>query len=196
MNKSLFILTTAALLSSSSYVNSVGIGVGPFDIEFNAGYNDSFGPGMRGSNKFYDPICRAISQQKKLEFIAVSKETTANEIKITTKRVVVEPYAFGFTKDNLPILRGTVTEEKLIKEVTVKFGEDNQKPNRDENKEGAVSGTFRPAKSKDNVETLNLTRVRNVRVIGDSHFDAPKDIGSIFKQDIARVVCQVPSKEE
>ena len=31
------------------------------------------------------------------------------------------------------------------------------------------------------------------RIIEDSHFDAPKSLESIFKDDIAQVVCQVPS---
>jgi hypothetical protein len=180
-------------LFSTACLQGAGVSFGPFDIQFSAGFDDSFGPGMRRSSMFYDPICRAISQQKKLQFVSLSSEKiNDNELKFTTKLVTVEPYAYGFTSEKQPVLRGVVTEEKLLKEVTVKSGDDVLNNQRDD--EGYFAGHFRSPKSQGGVESLNITKVKDVRVIEDSHFDAPKDLGSIFKEDIAQVVCQVPAQ--
>jgi hypothetical protein len=180
-------------LFSTGCLQGAGVSFGPFNFEFSAGFDDSFGPGMRLSGRLYDPICRAITQQKKLQFVSLSREKiNDNEIKFTTKIVTVEPYAYGFTKEKQPVLRGAVTEEKLLKEVTVKSGDDMSDDQRDD--EGYFAGYFRSPKSQGGVESLDVTKVRDVRVIEDSHFDAPKDLGSIFKEDIAQVVCQVPAQ--
>lgn len=187
------VLLSSALLFSTAY--GAGISFGPFDLRF-GGENFHYAhPGFHRA-QFEDTICRAISQQKQLEFTVVSKEKiNAGEMKMVTNRVVVDPYAFGFTNDGQPVLRGTVVEEKLIKEVTIKLGEDlypaDDKVVKKEKNEEEFSGVFRSHKSKDNIESINLEKIRDVRVIEASHFDAPKDIDTIFKDDIAQVVCQV-----
>jgi hypothetical protein len=43
---------------------------------------------------------------------------------------------------------------------------------------------------------FNEASVKDVRVVEDSHFEAPKDIAIIFKHDISQVVCQVAAQQD
>ena len=179
MKKSLLIASLSSiLLTNPSYAEEIGIDAGPFDLHFSESFS-GFNNFVNEPNRVIvldSPICRAILQQKKLEFIVETRDKINDkEMKITTKRVTVEPYAFGFTKDHQPVLRGTVIDEKLIREISIKFGEDvlaqksnqNQKntaalevKNKDEDQNSnSFSSLFRSHKSKDNVESLNLRKV-------------------------------------
>lgn len=228
MKKKNFAALASVILLTTGGLEGFGINFGPFDLQFGSAYN-GYGSGYTREYRTYTetpnhaalldtPICRAIEQQKKLEFIVEAKEkVNAKETKITTKRVIVEPYAFGFTKEKQPVLRGIVTSEQLIREITIKQGDDQPsdsqqkayatdneddeitveiKDKKEEQDKSFFSGLFRSHKSKDDVESLNLSKVGNMRVLEDSHFDAPKDLASIFKDDIAQVVCQVPHQGE
>jgi hypothetical protein len=213
---------STTLFASIPNLEGFGLNFGPFDLRFGEdnGRDDRGYEGSRREAILDNPICRAISQQQKLEFLVEGKEKiNAKEVKITTKRVTVEPYAFGFTKDRQPVLRGAVVDEKLVREVTIKFGENQPEaeapgnnPNHvsaqakesdditievknkgEEQNNKSFSGLFRSHKSKENVESLNLTKVGNIHILENSHFDVPKNLKTLFKDDIDQVVCQVPS---
>lgn len=220
MKKMLF-LAYASTSLFAGYLEGFGLTFGPFDMRF----GDESSPGYRRNEYprreevLDNPICRAISQQQQVEFLVELKEKiNAKEMKITTKRVLVDPYAFGFTKEQQPILRGAVVDEKLVREVTIKFGEDqvpdekardnNQnrvsaranesdnisvevKNKNEEQNNKSFSGVFRSHKSKENVESLNITKVSNLHILENSHFDVPKNLKTLFKDDITQVVCQV-----
>jgi hypothetical protein len=90
----------ALLLTSSVYAQGFGFNMGPFSMQFN----------LEGSYYADDhrdvldsPICYAISNQKRLDMIVEGKEKiSSKEIKFITKRLVVEPYAFGITREGNP----------------------------------------------------------------------------------------------
>ena len=181
------IVISALLLTSALSAEAFGINLGPFSLQFNV-------DGTYYANDHRDvldsPICVAITNQKRLDLIVEGKETINDrEMRITTKRIVVEPYAFGVTKDNRPILQGNIISEKLIKEVNVKYGEDKFSGSDSwENKaDGYFSGWFKSDKSK----TIDVSKISNLYVIGESHFDAPKDFKGLNEEG-ARVICELP----
>lgn len=114
------IIGIAAMIAAGSLCgDALSFQVGPFALEFG-------GPGYAFNRTIIDdPICYAISQKKKLEVVVKGVEKVSpKEIRIVTKKITIEPYAFKLSKDNQPVLRGNVVEEKLIKEVDVKYAED------------------------------------------------------------------------
>lgn len=180
-------LLSVLFLTSALNADGFGINLGPFSLQFNVDgtyYADDH------RDVLDSPICVAISNQKRLDLIVEGKERLNDrEMRITTKRIVVEPYAFGVTKENRPVLQGNVISEKLIKEVTVKYGEDKftGSENWENRAEGYFSGWFKSDKS----QKIDVSKISNLYVIGDSHFDAPKDFKGL-QEEGARVICQLP----
>ncbi len=170
----------ALLLSSTISAQEFGFNIGPFSLLFNAGHR-----------AYLDaPICYAISNQKRLEIIVENKEKTSEkEIKITVKMLIIEPYAFGVTGEEKPVLQGNVVEEKLVKEVSVKYGEERFKDAYQElgEKEGIFSGWFKTSKN----QTIDVRKITNLDVIEDSHFDIPKNYKGPKREEM-HVICQLP----
>lgn len=184
-------LLGALLITGSAFADGFGFSVGPFDLQFgydNPGYSRDVYIEKRNF-VFDNPICEAISHQAQLGFTVEGKEVVnAKEIKIVTKRVIVEPYAFGVTKEGKPILRGKVVSEKLIREVTVKYGDEKFN---EQKSDKSVSGWFQ-ASDKKNIDIQNIT---DVQILANTHFDAPKDYQGIKDENI-KVLCQLPVKSD
>lgn len=190
-------LVLGALLAGSLYGDGFGFNIGPFDLQFGVGSDGYYESGYEGiynqgryvqRNAVLDnPICDAISHQQQLGFTVEGREVVnTKEVKIITKHLIVEPYAFGVTRDGKPVLRGKVIDEKLVKEVSVKFGEERfDEPKKD----SAMSGWFH---SSDKVN-IDIQNIRDIQIISGSHFDAPKDFEGI-RDDNIRVICQLPIK--
>ena len=187
-------LTIASILFASAAASADGIGfnIGPFSLQLNSGE-------VYYANDHRDvldsPICYAIANQKRLGLVLeVKVKVSANEIKITTKRLVVEPYAFGMTSEGKPVLKGNVVEEKLIKEVAVKYGENEFEDSWDSSgwkKKGYFSGWFKSDKS----QNIDIEKLTDVHVINNSYFDAPKNFKG-FNDDKIQVICQLPVTKE
>jgi|GEM_PF-3037331 len=183
-----FLLLGTCFFTGSIQAEGLGINLGPFSLQFNVGdsyYADDY------DDVLDSPICFAITNRKRLGIILESKEKiNTREIKISTKKLVIEPYAFGITKDGKPVLNGNIISENLIKEVTVKFGEDQVDntgnwSNKSEN--GFFSGLFKSDKS----QTINIEKVSNLYVMSKSTFDAPKNYKGIKDENI-RIICELP----
>lgn len=175
------------LLLTGSVHADLGFNVGPFSMQFNV--QESY-YAQDHKDILDTPICFAISKQKRLDLIVETKEKlNAKEMKMTTKRLVIEPYAFGITRDGKPVLRGNVISDKLIKEVTVKFGEDQfgEGDWSNEKEGGFFSGLFKSEKN----QNIDVRKISNLYVINDSHFDAPKNYKGL-KEDNIQVICQLP----
>lgn len=177
-----------SLLANSVFGVGLGISVGPFDLNFGVSY-DTYAVTHR---HFLDnPICNAITDQNRLEIILEQAENVSTkEKKIVTKKIIVEPYAFGVTREGRPILRGNVVEEKLIKEITLKYGDeqfDESTIASDDKKDGFLSGLF----TSDKNINIDIRRIAQIQVINGSHFDVPKDYKGITDTNI-RVICQLP----
>jgi hypothetical protein len=189
------IILGALCIAGSSYADGFGINLGPFDLQFGIGpgYNyypdNSFGDTHRFV--LHNPICDAISNQQQLGFIVEAKEiVNAKEVRVVTKRVVIEPYVFGVTKEGKPILRGNVISEKLVREVNVKFGEDQYGEDQikeSKSNDGRSTKWFQSADKKD----IDIQHIDDVNVIEGTHFDAPKNYEGIKDENI-RVICQLP----
>ena len=186
------LITGALLLGSSVYADGFGIGIGPFNLQFNAG--ESYTPFSTYTTVLDNPICDAISHQNQLEIIIeASDKVSAKEIKVVTKKLILEPYAFGITRDGKPVLRGNVFDEHLIKEVTVRYGEDQFEEktiSSEEKNNGYFSGWFKSDKSKN----IDLRKVSNIRVLRDSHFDAPRNYKGLHDDNV-KVICELPVAE-
>lgn len=181
-------ILTLSLLASSAYGDGFGFNIGPFNMQFGAS-SDSYMTSNR--NVLDNPICSAISYQKRLEIILEGAENVSTkEKKIVTKRLVVEPYAFGVTKEGKPVLRGNIVEEKLITEVTLKYGDEqfdeSSVPSKEKEK-SFFSGLF----TSDKNVNIDIRKIVQVQVIDDSHFDAPKDYKGLKDSNI-HVICELP----
>jgi hypothetical protein len=97
------------------------------------------------------------------------------------------------------VLRGNIVNEKLIKEVSIKYGEDKFGDGEDANdwsdrkEDGFFSGWFKSDKSQNT--DIDIQKISNLYVINDSHFDAPKNYKGL-KDDNIHVICQLPISRE
>lgn len=184
--KSLFIALT--LVTTSAYGIGFGFDLGPFNLQLDApvgGYIED------RDTIVDDPICDAIENRQQLAITVEGVENVSTkEKKIVTKRVIVEPYAFGVTKQGAPVLRGNVVEEKMLQEVSLKYGDDmfdEATVPKDSKDKGFFSGLF----SSDNKTNIDIRKVSVIEVIEGSHFDAPKDFKGLEAENID-VICQLP----
>lgn len=185
-------LILAFSLTASAYGIGFGFDLGPFNLQLDApvgGYIED------RDSIVDDPICYAISHQQQLTITVEGVDNVSStEKKIVTKKVVVEPYAFGVRDSGAPVLSGNVVEEKLISEVTIKTGEAMfNAPSFavDERDKGFFSATFTSG-SKANVDVRKVTKIE---VVEGSHFDVPKDFKGLEDEDV-EVLCQLPVEKE
>jgi hypothetical protein len=116
------ILLSMSLVAGSVYGDGFGFSLGPFSLLFGAFDGDYL---VAHRHVLDNPICYSIMHRKKLEIIVEGAEViNSKEKKLVTKEVTVEPYAFGINEESKLFLKGKVVEEKLLKEVTVKYGEE------------------------------------------------------------------------
>jgi hypothetical protein len=177
------------LIAGPAYADGFGVDAGPFSLQFGVGDNgypnNPNGGYVVEHNVVEDhPICAAITHQQQLGFVTETREIlNTKELKIVTKHLVVEPYAFGITREGQPVLRGKVVEEKLLQEVTVKYGDDQlQVPE----KTPKSTGWFQSS-DKTNIDIQHVT---NMQVL-NTHFDAPKDFKGV-RDDNVRIICELP----
>jgi len=188
------VILASSLLVSAAYADGAGIYLGPFSLEF--GVND-YGPGRDRDYETFQrstldtPICTAISNLKQLAItVEVADTVSKTEKKITTKSFVVEPYAYGTTMSGKPVLRGNVVSEKVIKEETLKYGDEHFDDSKSTAKKEDNSYFFGMFSSSKDVN-IDIRRVIDIQVINDSHFDAPKNYKGIEDKDV-QINCQVP----
>jgi hypothetical protein len=178
----------AFLFTTSAHAIGFGFDLGPFNLQLDApvgGYIED------RDSIVDDPICYAISHQQRLSITVEGMENiSTKERKIVTKQVIVEPYAFGVRESGAPVLRGNVVEDKMIKEITVKTGEDTfyspQVLENDQDK-GFFSATFQ----SDTKANIDVRKVTKIEVIEESHFDVPKDFKGLQEEGV-EVICQLP----
>ncbi len=185
------LVVASMLLAGSAYADGFGFNLGPFNMQFGASEPEYL---SSNSGELQNPFCSAISAQKQVEFTVHGTEVVnAKEKKMIIKTIVIEPYAFGMTRDGKPVLRGKVVSEKLVKEVTVKFGDDkfDETKAKDNEDKGYFTGKF----SSDKNKNIDISKVSNIRIIQDSHFDAPKDYKAV-KDDNVHIMCQLPVAQE
>lgn len=183
--KTLGIFLFAAFMSLTS-LYGLDFQLGPFSLQLG-------GPGyVVDRTVVNDPICYAISNNKKLEVVVkVTEKINAKEIRTVTKQIIIEPYAFGWSKDKQPVLRGNIVDEKLIKEVNVKYAEDRfTDDNANKPERRGLFGFFK-SKNSDSKDQIDIRGVVSILPLEDSHFDAPKDFDKTFNEDFIEIVCKV-----
>jgi hypothetical protein len=178
--------------------DGIGFSIGPFSLGFDVfdGPSYSYGPEYVVIRKrvIDNPICDAISNLNRLSLVVETREEVSpKEKKMATKRLIIEPYLLGVTPDGKLLLRGNTVQESLIKEITIKLGDegfDSKGPSEAERKEGFFSGMFK----SENAKPISIQKISQVQVLGD-HFALPKNYkGNIDKN--VRVICEIPVKEE
>lgn len=175
---------TLLLLATSVYAAALGFKLGPFQLELGGGPNRPFVVPAP------DPICRAIKEHKLVEVtFETDEKINDNEIRIITKKVTLEPYLLGKNKEDQLILRGNILSDHILKEVTVREFTDGQKPS--EKRKWSNYLRFWSDQREVDVDTLNLRRINDIRVVEDSSFKGPADLKAIFKEDVAEVICVV-----
>jgi hypothetical protein len=175
------------LAFSSVYADGFGINLGPFSLQI-GGYGGDYISVHR--NLLDQPICSAIANQNRLDIVIEGVDiVNSKEKKVVRKRIVIEPYVFGVTNEGKPILNGNIVEEKLIKEVTVKFGDAHfdEPTTSDPADKGSLFGQL----SNDKNQNIDIRKVVGIKVLDDWHFDAPKDYKGLNDDNIT-VICQIP----
>lgn len=216
------LLLTPLLFANSAYAaDAVGFLVGPFNMEFNpVGHEYQINNGGKWENRYIpnsrafleNPICYAIANLKTLEIVIdLSEYISPKEMKITIKKLTVEPYAFGLAKDGSLALQGKIMSEKMLKEISIKYGEDKFHelivPSPQKNKNSEVqdeteddseeysplydTGYYRGKFISDKDMDRDIRRIRWVQVIDNSHFEVPKDFKQV-NDDNMQVICQLP----
>lgn len=185
------LVLSSVLFAGSAHADGFGFNLGPFNLQFNAsnGY-------VEGERSMLDtPICNAITNQKRLEItVQGTEKVSSKEQKKIIKNLIIEPYAFGVTTDGKPVLRGNVVEEKLVKEVSIKYGDDEfDEPTAASKKKekGFFSGMF----SSDKNRVLDVRKIVEIKVLPGSHFDVPKNYKSL-KDDHVQVICELPTVQQ
>lgn len=181
------IVLASMIFVGTAYGDGFGIGIGPFSLQFGSPVQSYT---IIHRNVLDNPICYAISNQKRLEMIVEGSENiSTKEKRVITKRLVVEPYAFGVNRDDQPILRGNVVEEKVLKEIIVKYGEDQFDETSVSEKDtngGFFSGLF----TSGSVKNLDIRKVVQVHVIDESRFEIPRGYKPVDDKDI-HVICEI-----
>lgn len=185
--------TLIASVMSPLSVHALGIDLGPFSIQLF--------PNTAGTSIQIDPmaesVCYAIETQRQLEIIVETKEdVNKNEIKIVSKKIVVEPYLFGVGREGQPILQGNIVDEKLLKEINIKYGDNVARDGKYESffAGHSYTGKYVSEKDKNNVSTINFSKITDFRVMRETHFDAPEKLET--SKDIVRVICQIHTEDE
>lgn len=174
--------TIAALSGPLQAEGLAGFYIGPFSLEL-GGRSD--GPYFAIDARDSYPICRAIDDQNLLNLTVRTREKISDkEFKIVVKKITIEPYLFGRNNRRQHILKGKITNEALIKEVTVKYGEDT------DGEERSLPGTFK-IESEGKFSSVNVDQIMEISVIPDSQFDIPKDYNKNAYNDVVDVICEV-----
>lgn len=127
------------------------------------------------------PICYAISNQKRLEMVVnVVEEGSSGTKNLVTRKLVVEPHAFGTSNQGDPILKGTVVSDERVRQVALTDERRTEEPS-------SFSGLFTSQKNA----TVDIRRVVKVTVIENSHFDMPTDFKGMDEAE-GQVICQLP----
>lgn len=179
------------LLLTPSDIRGLAIQLGPFNLELHGGYD------LNRKALIDAPLCTAIRNHQRVEMVIEHfDKSTPNEFKSVIKRVVIEPYAFGITRDGTPVIKGNLISERKIKEVFIRYSEDrettSQKEDVDKTKSNFFSGFW---KSKNSIETLNVREVRDINVIQDSSFKTPDKIADLLKDENFRPICEIEPLE-
>jgi hypothetical protein len=193
MKRYKYLILAAVLLAGTGvYADGFGFNIGPFNMQFGGSDNEYFTINRKGLDS---PICQAISTQKRLEIMVEGTEiVNTKEKKMIVRTLIVEPYAFGVTKEGKPMLQGKVVEDRLVKEVTLKYGDEKfneESVSLKENEKGYFSGLF----SSNEIKGIDIRKISGIRVIEDSHFDIPKDHKS-YNNENFQVSCQLPVVEK
>lgn len=188
-----FMLSTVLSLATIQQVSAVGIQVGPFSLQLG---------GVRVNRALLkeEPVCYAIEKQKQLELLIKSVETSKLERKVSIQRVVIEPYLFGL-KEGQPIIQGNIISQKMVKEITVKYGENESDFDADDeereyyinkykDKKSGIFGKLSFFKDKNDVKTFDIQDVLDLYVLEDSHFDVPKNLENLKTENV-EVICRI-----
>lgn len=181
-------VATSLLIGSAAYADGFGFNLGPFSLQFGGG---SGGRVVTMADIQTDPICHAIARQKHLGLIVKGREKVSDkEFKIVIKKITIEPYLFGTNNRRQPVLKGKVIDEKMIKEITIKYGEGE-----DIDENGSMSGTFQIEQKKGDISRLKVDQIEQIFIIEDSHFDVPKGYDKNSYNDVVNVICELATKE-
>jgi hypothetical protein len=190
------LLSTVLSLATLQQVSAFGIQVGPFSLQLG---------GVRINRALLkeEPVCYAIEKQKQLELLIKSVETSKLERKISIQRVVIEPYLFGL-KEGQPIIQGNIISQKMVKEITVKYGEDESDFDDDDEEErdyyinkykkSGIFGKLSFFKDRNEVKTFDIQDVLDLYVLEDSHFDVPKSLENLKTENV-EVICRINSSK-
>ena len=159
---------------------------GDYDDESSAGDNRGYmGRSMMRPADVANQLCQAISNQNQIEIVVEKREiVNSKELRVEVKKVVVEPYGLAVTQNGQPVVRGNIVSDKMIKEVTVKFGDDRFDTSKKDKDVNTSSSWF----SSSN-KNLDISRVRAINPT-NTRFDAPKDYKG-FEDNSLNVICEI-----
>lgn len=151
------------LLISPAIVSGLGIQVGPFSIELGGGIHADRGRILG------NPVCHAIKNHKQMEVVlVVDTKVNDQEFSSVTKKVLFEPYLVGVDVSGIPVLKGNILKEEILKEVSVKYAKGSEE---------VEKRPFFTFSTQDGEKgTINFDQIRGVRIIPDSNVEVPDNL--------------------
>lgn len=163
----LFLGVTAFAVPSA---NAIGfdVGLGPFYFNLDSGVR----VGTPFYESYHDPICRAIQDRDLLAIYTQEGDDV--------KRVIIEPYAFGYNKDGNLVLQGYQVEGFNL----------NKEPSDNLGGEGFVGGVFTSFEGNE-WKDLSISKVVRIEVLENTDFKVRKDVFDNLKtkNEIVDLIC-------
>lgn len=177
------LVTCLSLYTMSASAAFLGLDLGPFEFELKSRPTVT-------KPRYFDLLCRAIQMHKQIEIVLEWQEwENSNERKTITKQLILEPYLIGKTNDGRPLLRGNIVSEKLLKETSVKYGDQSTA---DQHTEYRVSGKFQSKNpQKEGISTLDIQQISHFAVLENTYFELPNGIEQIFPKGDIEVICSI-----
>lgn len=176
-------------------------GMGPAELHFIGKGGDAYLFNRR--NIRTNPLCYAIQNKKKLTMLIESVQRVDNrKIIVSTKRIIIEPYVFGYTFGGESLLSGNIVEESLYHENVLEYGDklyeeytatevkdvtpttSQQTP-----QTKAYLAQFDAFKTK--FQKIEVRKVSELGVLVDAPFNGPLIPGGLHTADMRVVVCSI-----
>lgn len=193
------VLVGCALLLTLSF-GSMKADLGPAELRFFGKGGDSYLFNRRSIRS--NPLCYAIANKKMLSMTIETVRKVDRKIIISSKRITIEPYVFGYASGGQSLLSGNIVEERPYGERVLEVGDRQyeeyaaspvknpvEPPSYEDSQKQAYLAQFEALKTK--FQKVEVRQVSNIGVLVDASFNGPLVPGTLHTPDMRVVVCSI-----